>query len=121
MNRPPRPSRPLRRVALALPVLAALAGGAVADPPKKGAPPADSVAAAGSRARATLPAPAEGRGFTFEGDLAVGPENERSGAVKYEVDAGSYHDQPVWLVSESVTDEWGGIRTTSETTLYLAK
>ena len=82
-------------------------------------------ALAAAKVRASIPAPVEpaegkpGLGFEFQGDLVVA--GELSGSVHYVVDVGSYRDQPVWLVTETVVESWAGSQVTTVTGLYLAR
>jgi hypothetical protein len=91
----------------------ASSGGAVAGDEARSGP-----AAAARKVRAALPAPAEGLGFEFEGDLVLA--GEVVGAVKYAVDWGEYREKPVWLVTETRND-FGGAGRTVETSLYLSQ
>lgn len=82
-------------------------------------------AAASAKVRAAVPAPLEpeegqpGLGFSFEGDLVVAGEN--AGTVTVTVDVGTFRDQPVWLVTEAVVEDWAGTRQTTEASYWLAR
>ncbi len=75
--------------------------------------------------RAAIPAPLEpeegkpGLGFAFEGDLVVAADN--AGSVSVTVDVGSFRDQPVWLVTETVVEDWAGTKQTTEASYWLAQ
>lgn len=123
---------PLRRAArlLLLPAALALVGplppvGAADAPAAPAGKGAGERLAATAKARAALPAPLEpeddrpGLAFTFDGDLVVAGDN--AGSVSIHVDVGTFRDQPVWLVTETVAEDWAGTRQTTEASYWLTR
>ncbi|MCC7139347.1 MAG: hypothetical protein IT460_13070 [Planctomycetes bacterium] len=112
--RPTRPAAAIVAVLLALPAAAARA----ADAP-------DPALAAAAAVRAKVPTPLEPEegkpslAFEFEGDLVVAGEN--AGRVHVSVDVGTFRDAPVWLVSETVVQAWGGSEVTTEASYWLSR
>ena len=106
---------------LSLPFVLAAAHAAAADAPAAN----PERAAATAKVRAAIPAPLEpeegkpGLGFAFEGDLVVAGEN--SGSVTVTVDVGTFRDEPVWLVTETVVEDWAGTKQTTEASYWLAR
>lgn len=124
------------RLPLALLAAAALAPGGLSPRPARADeanPKGGAASEAGSKdlleraakVRAKLPAPVEPEegkpslDFGFEGDLVASGEN--TGSVRVKVDVGTFRDQPIWLSTEEVVDDFGGSHTVTESTLYLAR
>ncbi len=90
----------------------------------KEAAPKDALDRA-AKVRAKIPAPVEPEegkpalDFGYEGDLVASGEN--SGTVRVKVDVGTFRDEPVWLTTEEVVDDFGGSHTVTESVLFLAR
>jgi len=122
--------RPYRRrsIVSALALAAALSLGSLAAPASAddGAPSASAAMAAAQKVRAAIPEPVEpeeGKGkspaFEWKGDLVKAGEN--AGSVTIDVSVGEYHGAPVWIVTETVIDEWAGTKRTTESSYFLSR